>query len=202
MKEFGDRLRTIAIAAIAVVLFCSPASAGLLQKLKDPETGKLDATEFLLSGGGFAPIPIVITEPAVGFGFGVAPAFFHDFNHRGMNKGELTLEQKLEYPPSASAAIGAYTTNGSWIAGGAHIGSYRKDTIRYTGVVAYADLNLKFYVLDEPLEFGIKGAFTYQDVKFRLGKSAWFMGAEYSLASSDVDFKLPANTLPPGSLRM
>ena len=45
--------------------------------LIDPEDGMLDASDYLASASGFLPIPIIITEPAVGFGLGAAVAYFH-----------------------------------------------------------------------------------------------------------------------------
>ena len=45
--------------------------------LIDPEDGMLDASDYLASAHGFLPVPIVITEPAVGFGLGAAVAYFH-----------------------------------------------------------------------------------------------------------------------------
>jgi hypothetical protein len=188
------------IIAIIIALAVAPASAGMLDKLKDPETGQIDITNWLMSGGGFLPVPIIITEPALGFGLGLAPTFFHDFNHPGVDKKSLTLEEKLEYPPSATAGFAAYTTNGSWLAGAAHMGSYRQDRIRYTGVLAYADLNLKYYVLDHPLKFSIKGLFTLQDVRFRLGRTDWFLGTEYTYVNSDVNFKIDNAPESPGDV--
>jgi hypothetical protein len=176
--------------AIIIALAVAPASAGMLDKLKDPETGQIDITDWLLSGSGFLPIPIIITEPAVGFGLGFAPAFLHDFNHPGVSRDSLTLEDILEYPPSVTAGFAAYTTNGSWLAGAVHKGSYRQDRIRYLGVLAYMDLNLDYYVFSQPLRFELEGVFTIQDVRFRLGRTNWFLGANYSYLNSDVAFKL------------
>ena len=44
----------------------------------DPEDGKFDISDYLASARGFLPIPIIITEPAVGFGLGAAVAYFHE----------------------------------------------------------------------------------------------------------------------------
>ena len=43
----------------------------------DPEDGALDLSAFLKSPAGFFPVPIIITEPAVGYGGGAALIFFH-----------------------------------------------------------------------------------------------------------------------------
>lgn len=190
-------MRHIVILLI-VTLLATPVSAGWLDKLKDPETGQVDITNWLLKGGGFLPVPIIVTEPAVGFGLGLAPAFFHDFNHPGKNQKDLTIEEFLEYPPSATAGFGLYTTNGSWVVGAGHVGNYLQDRIRYTGAVAYANVNLKAYLLDNPLQFEMKGLFTIQDVRFKLGKTKWFLGADYGYFNSTVDFKIDGAPGSPG----
>lgn len=47
---------------------------GFFHKFIDEEDGKIDFSNFLAKGG-FIPIPIIITEPAVDGGFGLAAAF-------------------------------------------------------------------------------------------------------------------------------
>src|SRR4249919_3137665 len=44
----------------------------------DPEDGYVDASEWLLDKQGFLPVPIIITEPAVGYGGGFAFLFFRE----------------------------------------------------------------------------------------------------------------------------
>ena len=39
--------------------------------LIDPEDGMLDASDYLASASGFLPVPIIITEPAVGYGLAI-----------------------------------------------------------------------------------------------------------------------------------
>ena len=119
------------------------------------EDGAVDMSAFLNSTTGFLPIPIIITEPAVGFGGGLALAYFHKgkaFDNAG-TKG---------LSPTVSFAAGAYTTNGTWLAIGGHQGSYLKDRIRYLGVIGYVSPNLTFYGagidrLDGRYEFNMKG---------------------------------------------
>ncbi len=44
----------------------------------DPEDGQLDLSDFLLNHRGALVVPTIITEPAVGNGFGLALAFFSE----------------------------------------------------------------------------------------------------------------------------
>jgi hypothetical protein len=82
----SEKLRIIAIAALVVISLQSPAShAGWFESLSDwfdenmidEQDGKVDISDYLASTTGFLPVPIIITEPAVGFGAGFAVAYFH-----------------------------------------------------------------------------------------------------------------------------
>ena len=42
------------------------AGSSILDNLIDPQDGMMDASDYLASARGFLPVPIIITEPAVG----------------------------------------------------------------------------------------------------------------------------------------
>lgn len=184
---------TFGFAATAV----SPVLAAGMDGFLDPEDGMLDASQWVLDHAvGFLPVPIIITEPALGgFGLGMAAVFFHE------DKDEKARRQRGEIeastlPPSMTGVAAAYTANESWIAGGFHQGSYHKDRIRYSGVLGYANINLKFYGLgdESPIDsdgekYNIKGTIFNQELKFRLGASNFFLGGLYSYLGTDVDFE-------------
>jgi hypothetical protein len=88
-------MRIRALPALPLALFALPAAAqdappeapdaqaeppaepphkGFFARLKDEEDGKFDFSN-VLAKGGFLPVPIIITEPAVDGGFGLAAAF-------------------------------------------------------------------------------------------------------------------------------
>src|SRR5688500_6207299 len=62
----------VGAARACVLLFSLSVGAALAQSTEkrgvftDPEDGKLDASEWLLERKGFLPVPILITEPAIG----------------------------------------------------------------------------------------------------------------------------------------
>lgn len=96
----------------------------------DAEDGKLDIGNYLSSAAGFFPVPIIITEPAVGFGAGLAVAYFHPPDE---------LDQDVHShngPPSISAGFAAGTDNGTSLYGGAHSGVWKNDHVRYLGAIA------------------------------------------------------------------
>jgi hypothetical protein len=74
-------------------------AASLAETFIDPEDGYLDAGAWLASRTGFLPVPIIITEPAVGYGAGLAVAFFH-----GAVGGEKNADGRT-IPPSISGAM-------------------------------------------------------------------------------------------------
>lgn len=159
----------------------------------DPIDGQLDMSNWLLEKQGFLPTPIVITEPAVGYGGGVALVYFHD-KFSGENG-----------KPSVSAVVGAGTENGTWFAGGGHLGIWKEDSIRYLGAAGKADINMQYYGAysgSDPIpkvELEAQGVFLLQQIKFRLGESNFFAGLEYMFLDSSSKFTLDGvEILPDG----
>ncbi len=195
-------------AAIAVVLMTlqSPVShAGWLESVSDwfdenmidAEDGKVDISDYLSGATGFLPVPIIITEPAVGFGVGAAVAYFHP---------PKELDQDLhphQGPPSISVGFAAGTDNGTSLFGGAHSGVWKDDHVRYLGAVAKVDINLKFYpdlgqqsAVDEGIRFNVDGAFLYQQIQFRLRESNWWLGGNYLYINAENSFDLGGDPDP------
>jgi hypothetical protein len=152
------------------------------------------------------PVPVIITEPAIGEGLGVGIGYFHPAKspdayqpkmiEHSSTVRDVSLARKP--PPTITGAFGAVTNNGTWAAGVGHINSFRNDTIRYTGVAAYANIIADFYVLDRPFEFNLEGLLVYNDVKFRVAESNWFLGTSLSYLDASNEFRLDIPE-PPGS---
>ena len=164
----------------------------LLAQMKDPEDGKFDISQYLLDNIiGFLPVPIIITEPAVDNGLGVAGAFFHQPKSDQMQPGD-----KHMILPNISAVAVAYTGNDSWIVGGGHFRNWAKDHYRYEIMAGYADINLDWYGGEDTpdpengIRFNTKGAMLDQKFLMRLGESRWYMGPELRILSSEVTFEL------------
>lgn len=85
----------ISLPPLAALLARSAAALGLAGALAgvvaaeerglftDPEDGALDASEWLLDRKGFLPVPILITEPAIGYGGGLAAMFLRPRRQAG-----------------------------------------------------------------------------------------------------------------------
>jgi hypothetical protein len=89
--------------------------------------------------------------------------------------------KEVGLPPSVSFAAGAYTGNDSWLGGGGHFASWKRDRIRYTGAAGLASINLEFFVQDNPFKYNVDGVFFLQDIQFRIKKTPLFLGARYTL---------------------
>ncbi len=167
-----------------LLLLPLPAVAVDFSLFKDPEDGMLDVSGWLLSQTGFLPVPIVVTEPAVGYGGGLAVAFFHE----EVDLEENPEEKPLDLPPSISVGVGLATENGSWVVGGGHLGNWQDDQMRYTGFAGLASLNLDYYAGDKPFSFNIEGFFLLQELKYRIGNSDFFLGGSYTLMRTEAGF--------------
>lgn len=181
---------------ILLILFLTvtPASGNsFFSQFVDPKDGNLDMSQWLAGKTGFLPIPILISDPAVGYGGGLGLAFFHD--SKDELQEEVGEDGMLSLPPSVSFLVGAGTENGSWLAAGGHVGSWKKDSIRYTGAAGYGAFNLKFYGIDPDqetpgdngLEFNIEGFLFLQELTFRIKESNFFIGGRYSYFNTTTD---------------
>jgi hypothetical protein len=165
---------------------------------KDPEDGRLDASQWLVGRKGFLPVPLVITEPAVGYGGGIALAFFHRDPEA---EPAAPVDGRRQEPPSISAVMAAATENGTQLAGAAHLGIWRDDTIRYTGFVGAMDVHLEFFggddfpELENGVAYSLEGWATLQQGIWRIGRSKLWVGAQ--LVYFDSDAKLEADNAPP-----
>jgi len=193
-------MRNRLLMALAIFGLWSPAawSGWLPEKLIDPQDGKFDMSDYLASAKGFLPVPIIITEPAVGFGLGLAVAYFHA-------PKELDPEEHSHRsPPSISVGFAAKTENGTYMYGGGHLGVWKEDHIRYTGALAKTNVNMAFYIdrsdkesnLNQGIDFNIDGTFLFQQMQFRLKESNWWLGANYIYITADNTFGL-GEILPP-----
>jgi hypothetical protein len=149
--------------------------------------------------GRWLPIPMFLTEPAFGYGFGLALGYIHPTKGDSERQGEPSLHTPKSVssgrsgqkaPPTITGVAGGYTEKDTWGAAVGHSTSWRNDTIRYVGGFAYADVNSTFYVKDYPLDFNLKGAALYQDLKFRLWNSAFFLGGKLLCLQTESEFRV------------
>ncbi|HCB0989823.1 TPA: glyceraldehyde-3-phosphate dehydrogenase, partial [Klebsiella variicola subsp. variicola] len=123
------------LSALALLfLLCPPGDAA---DLFDAEDSMLDMSQYLAENRyGFLPVPLAITEPAIGYGGGLFGLFLHG---KGSREGGQFI------PPPLTAFGGAATQNGTWFIGGGHRHTWRHDRIRYLAGAGYANVNLDIY---------------------------------------------------------
>jgi hypothetical protein len=143
------------------------------------------------------PVPIFITEPAIGRGLGASLMLIHPRQKRQTALAEVDLPDAgfdvsdgQRQPPNVTAVFGAYTDADTWVAGAAHSASWRADRIRYLGVLMWMNVNATVYVVDRPLGFTSGGAFLLQNVNARIGSSRLFLGGKLKANWSDTSFRL------------
>ena len=173
-----------------IVCFCSELNSQsyFRRNFINSTDNAVDLSKYLASKTGIIPLPIIITEPAVGFGGGLAAVYFHRDKNRTMDSDGYGL------PPSMSALGGAITSNGSKVAMAAHQGSYGKDRFRYTGAIGLVDVNLAFYgggvLPDGKLRFNMNGFLLFQEFSFRVKKVLpIFLGFNYLYFNNSVKFQ-------------
>ncbi|HHW4412286.1 BamA/TamA family outer membrane protein [Citrobacter freundii] len=168
--------------SLLLLIFCGQAHAvGLI----DPEDGMLDMSRYLQENRyGFLPIPVVITEPAVGYGGGVFGLFLH-------GKGQQVDGQFI--PPAMTALGGGATDNGTWFVAGGHRHTWTDDHIRYFIAAGYANIDLDIYSGDlagfgnnRAIETETKGYGGIQKLLFRVSDSPVFLGASQFWAKMDI----------------
>jgi hypothetical protein len=191
-------------------------AASFFDQFIDPYDSKFDTSQWILDKKGVLPVPIIITEPAVGYGAGAALLFFHP------QKAAPALEKtenkfppgrdvtKPSLPPSITGLIGLGTENGTWAAGGFHFGSWKHDRMRYLGGLVYPSVNLAFYgggkspILGKGFDYNLEGWFLLQELLFRIKNSNFLLGPRliYYNADSKFDLRLPIEGVDPWQFRL
>ncbi len=166
----------------------------------DPQDGAFDASEWLLERKGFLPVPILITEPAIGYGGGAALLWFRESigeaAAKGRERGRLT-------PPDIYGAALAATENGTTLMGAFGLVSFADEYWRWRGGIGRPDINLDFYgaggdlgTADFKVGYNLEGWISTQSVMRRIGESDNFAGARWLYLDLDARFDA-SRPLPP-----
>jgi hypothetical protein len=160
--------------------------------LRDTLDGKLDFSSFLNDPKGFIPVPMLITEPALG-GFGglLIPMFI---------KPAKGASGKGYTAPDITAFPAMYTANKSWLVGAFRMGSLPKLSMKYRVGIAYADVNLSFYhdvptLGEKEFRFNITSMPVLLSVSKKINKKDIYLGVQYTYSHTKVNARF-ADTLP------
>jgi hypothetical protein len=181
-----NKNRSFSLSLLASALLSSTClQAGVMDNFIDPKDGRLDGSQFILDNAvGFLPMPLTVTDPAVGVGGGAALLFFHESKERKQRR--LAGEEVKDIPASTSGLMALGTNNGSQLYGGFHYGNWMNDRIRYLGGLFGAKFNLKYYPMASlgSVDLSLEGIYFFQEMDVRIGDSDFFIGGAYSYMSS------------------
>lgn len=151
--------------------------------VKDSIDHRLDLSDWVVKAHGFFPMPVIITEPALGnFGGGLAPIFISaNRPYIDTVRGKVV---RTRVKPNLLALFGAYTANGSWIGGGGAAGVIRKWRANYRIGSGFANINMNFYRIlpngqEVSNEFTIRMLPIYGQLIKQLPRSQWYAGLNY-----------------------
>ena len=162
-----------------------------LDGFTDPEDGAIDLSQWLLDRRGFLPVPIVITEPAVGYGGGIAVAFFRE------SLGDAAAKAKGGHvtPPDIYGAAIAATENGTQFGGLGAMFTFDEDRWRYRGGIGRAEVHLDFYGVggdlgtgDRKIGYTLDGWVSSQQVLRRVGATNHYLAARWIYLDLDSRF--------------
>ena len=161
----------------------------------DPADGQLDVSEVLEHPHGFLPIPIIVTEPALGYGGGVIGTFLRPREQAG---------QEGWARPNISAVGGLATENGTWLALAGDSSRWLDGRLQTLIGGATGKVNLDFYGagldqadLEEKIRYSLVFTGALAQADWRLAKdSHWAIGLRYVYA--DITPELRDQPAAPG----
>lgn len=167
----------------------SAADDGFLARLRDPDDGRLDLSSWLLDRRGALPVPVIITEPAVGYGGGVALLYFR----RPDGKATMRTGADGEPRPITPDLYGAFavgTENGTRAFGGGASLHFDDDRWRWKGGIGSSKINLDYYRDlvgggTRQIAYSVDGIVSLQQVQRRIGDGDTFAGLRWLFVDFD-----------------
>jgi hypothetical protein len=179
------KLQLLSSLLVAITTFAHGAD-NAPSSLFDPSDSQFDTSDMLLHHRGVLPVPDLITEPAIGYGFGLGLLYFTAPAASGTDSD---AEPHKMPPPTITGVGGMYTDTHSWAAALVHFHTWDDDHIRYLGVLGKLDLHLNYYgPQGNATPYQLTGFGTVQQLLFRLGNSPWYVGPRYTFLDSATRF--------------
>ncbi|WP_439183528.1 BamA/TamA family outer membrane protein [Carboxylicivirga taeanensis] len=160
--------------------------AGKLDKkkftLRDPEDNAVDLSLYLTDLKGVMPVPIIITEPAVGYGGGAALIYFH---HRKKKYSSYV-------PPNLTGVAGFVTQNKTWGAAAFHTHVFGENRVRTTTALILPKVRYDYYgnnselLSKHPVTVKLNSWGIFQQAQVRISDSKFYAGLAYMYFKSNV----------------
>jgi hypothetical protein len=190
---------------VTTLLFSLFSTSSYAVNLFDPIDKQFDMGEYLAENAyGFLPVPIIITEPALGYGGGFTGVFLNESDEQREKRKQLALKSidgGAQLLTTGITAIGGFaTSNGSWLGFAAHRHSWKQDSIRYLVGGGYGQINMVYYpfsqsevsgsgILNDGLELELTGLGAIQQLQFRIDGSPWLLGLKQSYVKPEMGIK-------------
>ncbi|KIC93964.1 BamA/TamA family outer membrane protein [Flavihumibacter solisilvae] len=152
-----------------------------------------DLSDWIINANGFIPVPIIVTEPALGgFGLGFVPVFMKK------NPPLQSQGRTVPVPPDMTVVAAAYTANKTWFTGIGRTATLDKLRMRYKAFIGYANINLDFYRETAQLgemKFGFNGRSlpAYFYLAKQLTDARWLTGIQYLFVHTELKMQNEAS---------
>lgn len=171
----------------------SAPKESLWQLMHDKDDHAIDMSRWLLQHRGALLVPIVITEPAVGNGGGLAAVYF-----KPATQSEASKAAGERIAPNIYGFGAAKTENGTWGAAAAGEFHFRDDRWRYRAAIGKASANLDFYsrgLFEGPRKIGynLDGWFSFQQISRQVGKTPFYVGLRWIYIDLDSRLNVEGN---------
>jgi len=161
--------------------------------LNDSLDGALDLSDYIIEDKGFVPVPLIITEAALGgFGGGFLPVFItKNSPYIDTVNGQRTI---TPVAPDITGGVAIYTVNDSWLTAAFRSGTIVKWRLKYTVGGGYANINMSFFgttkrEVENEYKFNFKIIpFFIQAIK-RVGYTHLYLGGRYMFLHSTLTYK-------------
>ncbi len=173
--------RFIKITKFLLLLVVVPVYAADKENTDEIIDESIQTASVYESKGQWVPVPIPVSNPTVGTGLQAVLMYLHPKHAESTHN-------------STTGLVGMYTDTDSWFTSIFHDGSSVNDTIRYTGFLGAAHMNLHFYGIgdstiigDRSIPYGFDMIVTSGKVQIRIpDTSHWFAGINYIYIDSDT----------------
>jgi len=185
--------KLLALFLLSLISLCCLAQKTKKKiSLRDSLDHAIDLSDYIIEANGFVPIPVIITEPALGgFGGALVPVFMKKVPpYRDSVNGKLKI---TPVAPNITGGIAAYTVNQTWIVGLFRSGTLVKQRIKYTIGGAYANVNLSFFNtnqsgVEEEFKFNFRTVPLFLQATKRIAVSNWYLGMQYLFLKTELNY--------------